>query len=160
MVSDLVAAFKDHKQLPYGVIFLDEVDTLSAKGSEQRMAYAKGTQHSLLRLIEGMEVRAEGKVINTENLLFIFGGAFTGIGPRTVARHMNPIGFGTKPVPISAKPRAIGTEDFISYGMEPELMGRITQKVGLTPLTRADLKRILLEAENSVLRQYQKFFLD
>ena len=73
---------------------------------------------------------------------------------------MNPIGFGVKPTPVDTRPRAIDTEDFISYGMEPELMGRITQKVGLTPLTRADLKRILLEAENSVLRQYQKFFLD
>ena len=155
MVKDLVEAYEDHKQLPYGVIFLDEVDKLSARGSDQRVAYAKGTQHSLLRLIEGTDIRTAGKVIHTENLLFIFGGAFTGIGPQE-KRYVNPIGFGAKPIEVT--PRAIGTEDFITYGMEPELMGRVTQKVGLSPLTREDLKRILLKAENSVLKQYQRFF--
>ena len=147
-------AFEDHPRLAHGVIFIDEMDKLAARGSEQRAAYSQGTQHSLLRLIEGTDIRTEGKVIHTEDLLFIFGGAFSGIGPQVERR--NPIGFGAQP---AEKPfRNIDTEDFIAYGMEPELMGRITQRVALEPLSRDDLRRILLNAENSVLRQYQQFF--
>ena len=154
MVKDLVKAFEDHPRLAHGVIFIDEMDKLAARGSEQRAAYSQGTQHSLLRLIEGTDIRTEGKVIHTEDLLFIFGGAFSGIGPQVERR--NPIGFGAQP---AEKPfRNIDTEDFIAYGMEPELMGRITQRVALEPLSRDDLRRILLNAENSVLRQYQQFF--
>jgi len=156
MVKDLVKAFEDHPHLAHGVIFIDEMDKLAARGSEQRAAYSQGTQHSLLRLIEGTDIRAEGKVIHTEDLLFIFGGAFSGIGPQV--EHRNPIGFGAQPAETLS--RSIAAEDFIAYGMEPELMGRITQRVELEPLTRDDLRRILLNAKNSVLRQYQRFFAE
>ena len=72
---------------------------------------------------------------------------------------MNPIGFGAQAVEdIGAD--GLSTEDFIAYGMEPELMGRITQRLALEPLSREDMKRILLEAENSIFRQYQAFFLE
>ena len=74
-------------------------------------------------------------------------------------RHRNPIGFGAQQVCEEESPE-LETEDFIAYGMEPELMGRITQRVALEPLRREDMKRILLEAENSVFRQYQTFFLE
>jgi len=84
------------------------MDKLAARGSEQRDAYSRGTQHSLLRLIEGMEIRADGKVIHTEDLLFIFGGAFSGIGPQV--EHRNPIGFGAQPSEKST--RNINAEDF------------------------------------------------
>lgn len=154
MVKDLVKAFEDHPCLAHSVIFLDEVDKLAARGSEQRAAYSQGTQHSLLRLIEGTDIRAEGKVIHTEDLLFIFGGAFSGIRPQVERR--NPIGFGAQPV--EKRIHNIDAEDFIAYGMEPELMGRITQRVELEPLTRDDLRRILLNSKNSVLKQYQRFF--
>ena len=156
LVKDLVKAFENHPHLAHGVIFLDEVDRLTARGSEQRAAYSQGTQHSLLRLIEGTDIRTEGKVIHTEDLLFIFGGAFSGIGPKVEGR--NPIGFGAKPAETIT--HDVDAEDFIAYGMEPELMGRITQRVELEPLSRDDLRRILLNAENSVLRQYQRFFAE
>ena len=156
MVKDLVRAFEDHPYLSHGVILIDEFDKLSARGGEQRDAYSRGTQHSLLRLIEGTEIRVDGKVIHTEDLLFIFGGAFSGIGPQVERR--NPIGFGAQP--IEKPTRNIDAEDFIAYGMEPELMGRITQRVELEPLSRDDLRRILLNAESSVLRQYQRFFAE
>lgn len=156
MVKDLVKAFEDHPHLAHGVIFIDEMDKLAAKGSEQRAAYSRGTQHSLLRLIEGTEIRVDGKVIHTEDLLFIFGGAFSGIGPQV--EHRNPIGFSAQPT--EEYPHSIDAEDFIAYGMEPELMGRITQRVELEPLSRDDLRRILLNAENSVLHQYQQFFAE
>ena len=154
MVKDLMIVAKGDVRAAYGVIFLDELDKLTAQGGEQRMAYARGTQHSLLRLIEGSEVRVGDKMIHTENLLFIFGGAFNGIGPQ--AERKNPIGFGAQQV--EAVPHVIDTEDFVAYGMEPELMGRVTQRVRLEALTREDLKRILLSTENSVFKQYQSFF--
>ena len=72
---------------------------------------------------------------------------------------MNPIGFGAKAVEEFSCDELV-TEDFVAYGMEPELMGRITQRVALEPLSREDMKRILLEAETSVFRQYQAFFLE
>lgn len=156
MVKDLVRAFEEHPYLSHGVILIDEFDKLSARGGEQRDAYSRGTQHSLLRLIEGTEIRVDGKVIHTEDLLFIFGGAFSGIGPQVERR--NPIGFGAQPT--EEHPRSIDADDFIAYGMEPELMGRITQRVELEPLSRDDLSRILLNTENSVLRQYQRFFAE
>lgn len=158
MVKDLFAATKDDKKAAYGVIFLDEMDKLAAQGGDQRMAYARGTQHSLLRLVEGTELRIGNSFVDTGNLLFIFGGAFSGIAAGKT-RHMNPIGFGAQAVEdIGAD--GLSTEDFIAYGMEPELMGRITQRLALEPLSREDMKRILLEAENSVFRQYQAFFLE
>ena len=156
MVKDLVRTFEDHPHLSYGVILLDEVDKLSARGSEQRIAYSRGTQHSLLRLIEGTRIDSNGKNIDSENLLFIFGGAFRGIGPKVDRK--NPIGFGAKPAETII--HDVDAEDFIAYGMEPELMGRITQRVALEPLSRDDLRRILLQSENSVLKQYQRFFAE
>ena len=158
MVKDLFAATKDDKKAAYGVIFVDEFDKLSAQGGDQRVAYARGTQHSLLRLVEESELKIGNSFVNTENLLFIFGGAFSGIAEEKV-RHRNPIGFGAQQVCEEESPE-LETEDFIAYGMEPELMGRITQRVALEPLRREDMKRILLEAENSVFRQYQTFFLE
>lgn len=158
MVKDLFAATKDDKKAAYGVIFVDEFDKLSAQGGDQRVAYARGTQHSLLRLVEESELKIGNSFVNTENLLFIFGGAFSGIAEEKV-RHRNPIGFGAQQICEEESPE-LETEDFIAYGMEPELMGRITQRVALEPLRREDMKRILLEAENSVFRQYQTFFLE
>ena len=158
MVKDLFAATKDDKKAAYGVIFLDEVDKLAAQGGDQRMAYARGTQHSLLRLVEGTELRIGNNFVDTGNLLFIFGGAFSGISAEK-RRHMNPIGFGAQVVEgFSAD--SLSTEDFVAYGMEPEFMGRITQRIALESLSRENMKRILLEAENSVFRQYQTFFLE
>ena len=158
MVKDLFAATKDDKKAAYGVIFLDEMDKLATQGGDQRMAYARGTQHSLLRLVEGAELRIGNSFVDTGNLLFIFGGAFSGIAAGK-KRHMNPIGFGAQAVEdIGAD--GLSTEDFIAYGMEPELMGRITQRLALEPLSREDMKSILLEAESSVFRQYQAFFHD
>ena len=158
MVKDLFAATKDDKKAAYGVIFLDEVDKLAAQGGDQRMAYARGTQHSLLRLVEGTELRIGNSFVDTGNLLFILGGAFSGISAGR-KRHMNPIGFGAQAVDEVHCDELV-TEDFVAYGMEPELMGRITQRVALEPLSREDMKRILLEAETSVFRQYQAFFLE
>ena len=158
MVKDLFAATKDDKKAAYGVIFLDEMDKLAAQGGDQRMAYARGTQHSLLRLVEGTELRIGNSFVDTGNLLFILGGAFSGISAGR-KRHMNPIGFGAQAVDEVHCDELV-TEDFVAYGMEPELMGRITQRLALEPLSREDMKRILLEAENSVFRQYQAFFLE
>ena len=132
-----------------GVVFLDEVDKLSARGDSARMAYSRGTQHSLLKLIEGKEV--EG--VDTSGLLFLFGGAFTGLGKKE--RRMNAIGF--ERVQQEEEKHAIQMEDFITFGMERELMGRISRCVRLKALEKADLRRILRESELSAFYRYEKF---
>ena len=160
IVYDLMAAYKNDPRMQYGVIFLDEIDKLSARGGEARVAYSKATQHSLLKLVEGMEVRHDGTLVDTENLLFIFGGAFSGL-EETVSKRTGKgrtIGFNEEDDTEQMGPCKAETEDFIHYGMEPELMGRITQRTSVEQLDRDAMKRILLEAENSVFKQYQGFF--
>ena len=68
--------FKGHPHVRHAIIFIDEVDKLSAHGADWRQAYCQGTQHALLKLVEGMEVTVDGMTINTTDLLFLFGGAF------------------------------------------------------------------------------------
>ena len=77
MVTKLCKRYEGHPKQAYGIIFVDEVDKLAAKGSDSRTAYNRGTQHSLLKLIEGTEVDVDKETIHTDSLLFIFGGAFT-----------------------------------------------------------------------------------
>ena len=139
----------------HGVIFLDEVDKLAAlSGNEYRAVYSRGTQHSLLKLIEGTTIRADGFPFSTENILFLFGGAFSGLQKNEAPKA--PIGFErTAPVPEEAE---LTVDDFVGYGMEPELMGRIGRCIPLRALGAEELRRILLESELSVFRAYQKFF--
>ena len=107
-------------------MFLDETDKLAARGNEARAAYSRGTQHSLLKLVEGTEVSCDAGKISTDQLLFIFGGAFTGLISKT--SHMRPVGFLDR-VDMETDSRHATTDDFVRYGMEPELMGRVGQYV-------------------------------
>ncbi len=144
----------------YGIIFLDEIDKLSAKGSEQQTAYSRSTQHALLKLVEGTDVDTSCGPVHTEDLLFVFGGAFHGpdaIVRQRVGHRHRTIGFGAEESPREEASEPT-TKDFLTYGMEPELMGRVTQRVGLDKLTEAQLRQVLLDAEGSALRRYQDFF--
>lgn len=144
----------------YGVVFLDEIDKLAAcPGNEYRASYQRGTQHSLLRLIEGTELRIDGEPFSTEGILFLFGGAFTRLRETMEAPEVRPvIGFERIPVQRKREEREPEPADFVGHGMEAELMGRISRCVPLRALTAEDMRRILLESELSVFRKYQRFF--
>lgn len=152
--EDIIKTLKNSypgQDVSKAVIFLDEIDKLAARGSETRQQYSRGTQHSLLKLIEGSDV--EG--ISTQRMLFLFSGAFTGIG--TTEKVCRTIGF-NRPEECAETCNELQPSDFIAYGMEPELMGRICRCVPISPLTEEDLRRILLESNLSHFRKYQTFF--
>lgn len=159
MVRELVRRCGPDKAA-HGVIFLDEFDKLAArKDNEYRAAYCRGTQYSLLKLIEGAEVDVDGDTIATGGILFLFGGAFTGlIGQRVYTQKTRAIGFDREePEEVQEEP-SLEPEDFISFGMEAELMGRVGRCIRLYALTEEQLRKILLESELSVLGSYRSFF--
>ena len=162
MVFKLHLCHSGHQKLKYGVIFVDEIDKLAGKGNDTRAAYNRGTQHSLLKLVEGMEIETDEGTVNTADLLFIFGGAFTALQrEKEQARcKAKPIGFlREKEDEAANESSAVTLDDFIHYGMEPELMGRMGLQIALQQLTAAELKEILLNSRLSLYRQYQAFFL-
>ena len=160
MIVDLVERY-GRERATYGVIFLDEVDKLAAvKGNEYRAAYSRGTQHSLLKIVEGCETMANGSPFLTHNILFIFGGAFTGLWAEKMKYKVrNCIGFEREKAAVSDEVIAeLSADDFIAYGMEPELMGRIGRCVAIHELSDEELKQILLKSKLSVFQKYQTFF--
>lgn len=155
IVTDLLTGFKGHPHVRHAIIFIDEVDKLSAHGADWRQAYCQGTQHALLKLVEGMEVTVDGMTINTTDLLFLFGGAF---GRMQEARKCAaPIGF-VRSKPFCPSVTQHTAEDFCAYGMERELMGRIGRFVPVEQLTTEQMKRILTESSLSAFVKYKKFF--
>ena len=157
MVSDLVDRC-GQERAAHGVIFLDEVDKLAAtKANDYRAAYSRGTQHSLLKVIEGTELQINGESFSTNGILFLFGGAFSGLYKELESKKQHAIIGFERSVP-KEEPHELTAADFISYGMEAELMGRIHRFVPLQGLTASDFRRILLESELSSLRGYQDLF--
>lgn len=155
IVTDLLTGFKGHPHVRHAIIFIDEVDKLSAHGADWRQAYCQGTQHALLKLVEGMEVTVDGMTINSTDLLFLFGGAF---GRMQEARKCAaPIGF-VRSEPFCPSVTHHTAEDFCAYGMERELMGRIGRFVPVEQLTTEQMKRILTESSLSAFVKYKKFF--
>ena len=132
----------------------------AVKGNEYRATYSRGTQHSLLKIVEGCDTMAGGAPFSTRNILFIFGGAFTGLRAEKVRDKVrNCIGFERKKVSVEGEViTELSAADFINYGMEPELMGRIGRCVALHELTDENMKEILLKSKLSVFKKYQTFF--
>ncbi len=161
MVTKLCKRYEGHPKQAYGIIFVDEVDKLAAKGSDSRTAYNRGTQHSLLKLIEGTEVDVDKETIHTDSLLFIFGGAFTDLKKKEEDEKpiCRPVGFlrEAEEEPVQEE-SGVTMEDFVRFGMETELMGRIGQRIPLEPLGAEDLKNILLNSRLSLYRRYRQFF--
>ena len=155
IVTDLLTGFKGHPHVRHAIIFIDEVDKLSAHGADWRQAYCQGTQHALLKLVEGMEVTVDGMTINTTDLLFLFGGAFGRM--REERKCAAPIGF-VRSEPSCPSVTQHTAEDFCAYGMERELMGRIVRFVPVEQLTTEQMKRILTESSLSAFVKYKKFF--
>lgn len=155
IVTDLLTGFKGHPHVRHAIIFIDEVDKLSAHGADWRQTYCQGTQHALLKLVEGMEVTVDGMAINTTDLLFLFGGAFGRM--REERKCAAPIGF-VRSEPSCPSVTQHTAEDFCAYGMERELMGRIGRFVPVEQLTTEQMKRILTESSLSTFVKYKKFF--
>ena len=155
IVTDLLTGFKGHPHVRHAIIFIDEVDKLSAHGADWRQAYCQGTQHALLKLVEGMEVTVDGMTINTTDLLVLFGGAFARM--REERKCAAPIVF-VRSEPSCPSVTQHTAEDFCAYGMERELMGRIGRFVPVEQLTTEQMKRILTESSLSAFVKYKKFF--
>ena len=164
----------DIERTQKGIIFIDEIDKICRKGestSITRDVSGEGVQQGLLKIVEGTECRVppmggrkhpdqQTIKIDTSNILFMVGGAFTELEKQIRSRESSGIGFGTRLKDNDDKNylSEVQPEDLIKYGLIPEFVGRFSMITNIDPLSEEQLVRILTEPRNAIVKQIKYLF--